>query len=756
MHRVAASCPWRVIFVLVLIGLLSAIAPEVAAGPVNPALEGKIGDPPAGWFLPGVVQQAGYAFTLVEDEQRGRAALLAEGRGFGNAMQTFDARPYRGRVAEFAAHVRVEAGSRAQLWMRVDREGEARGFFDNMGDRPITQGEWARYTIVGQIDEDAEHLSIGLMLMGGGRAWMSDVEFRVLDVEARKNQPPRALADRELENLVAFARALGYVRFYYPGDEAAQADFEKLAIRGIGTVEQARTPEELAAALRGVFSPIAPAFVIAVGNEPTPGALEAMLRLEAAPAGTMSWRHRGVGLSQAHQQIYSSRRVRGEAPEGQPSLPGRAHVRALAEGVWCVFPSALWVARENGAERTLPVASGNAGWAKEWEIGWRPSGDDRETRLGAVILAWTIFQHFYPYFDVVDVDWDEALRQALREAATDRDAAAFLRTLRRLVAKLEDGHGNVGFTGDDAGHVLPLALDIVEDRLVVTQSLLHPSAGPQRGDIVVSIGGRPWREAVAEAKSMISAATAGNMRWRVCQDLVRGPAGAVMIEVERDGQAATYRVQRVPPGPEGQARDPRPEKITEIRRGIWYVDIDRITDADFRNALVDLDKAKGIIFDLRGYPGRLSTIVISHLIDEPVTCAQWHIPMAPYPDREGMTFAFSNWRVQPMKPRLTSNAAFIIDGRAISYAETYMGIIEHYRLAEIVGEATAGTNGNVNSFALPGGYHVAFTGMKVLKHDGSRHHGIGNLPTEPVKRTIEGVRAGRDELLERAIKVVSD
>lgn len=31
-----------------------------------------------------------------------------------------------------------------------------------------------------------------------------------------------------------------------------------------------------------------------------------------------------------------------------------------------------------------------------------------------------------------------------------------------------------------------------------------------------------------------------------------------------------------------------------------------------------------------------------------------------------------------------------------------------------------GTNGNVNPFALPGGYTVVFTGMKVIKHEGCR------------------------------------
>ena len=83
-----------------------------------------------------------------------------------------------------------------------------------------------------------------------------------------------------------------------------------------------------------------------------------------------------------------------------------------------------------------------------------------------------------------------------------------------------------------------------------------------------------------------------------------------------------------------------------------------------------------------------------------------------------------------------------------------MGIVEAYRLGEIVGEATAGTNGNINQNDLPLGYKMIWTGMRVLKHDGSRHHGVGIVPTLKVSKTIAGVRAGHDEQLERALELL--
>jgi C-terminal processing protease CtpA/Prc len=85
-----------------------------------------------------------------------------------------------------------------------------------------------------------------------------------------------------------------------------------------------------------------------------------------------------------------------------------------------------------------------------------------------------------------------------------------------------------------------------------------------------------------------------------------------------------------------------------------------------------------------------------------------------------------------------------------------MGIVEHYKLGEIIGETTAGTYGNINPFTLPGGYSVSWTGMKVLKHDGSQHHGVGIRPTVSVTPTAAGIAAGGDEVLERAIEVMQE
>ena len=141
-------------------------------------------------------------------------------------------------------------------------------------------------------------------------------------------------------------------------------------------------------------------------------------------------------------------------------------------------------------------------------------------------------------------------------------------------------------------------------------------------------------------------------------------------------------------------------------------------------------------------------------------CARWNVPKVNYPDQVYLTEydTSGRWKVKPKTPYLgDKKIVFIISGRAISYAETYMGIVEHYKLGYIVGEeATAGTNGNVNFIALPGNFSMMYTGMKVLKHDGSQHHLIGIMPTHPQTITVQGIRNGKDELIEKALSIIND
>ena len=72
-----------------------------------------------------------------------------------------------------------------------------------------------------------------------------------------------------------------------------------------------------------------------------------------------------------------------------------------------------------------------------------------------------------------------------------------------------------------------------------------------------------------------------------------------------------------------------------------------------------------------------------------------------------------------------------------------------------IGEPSGGDNGSLNRGNLPGGWTVSWSGQRTLKHDGSPWHGVGAKPTVRASRTVSGIAAGRDEVVERAVEVVA-
>jgi C-terminal processing protease CtpA/Prc len=723
--------------------------------------EGDVGQVPLGWVSPTI--EFGYTAKLIEENPKtGRRCVLLSsdpeakptGHGFGNVMQVIDAAPYRGKRVRFRGAVRAEANGRegkVQLWLRVDRSGSKRGFFDNTGDRLITSGQWQYYDIVGDIDEDAAVINIGMILIGKGKACLDSVSIEDLGELIILKEPPRVLSDRGLENMVAFTRLLGYVRHFHPSDEAAQTDWDSFAVEGVRAIEPAAGSTELVKRLEDIFRPIAPTLRIFMTGEKPPVIKELSPPADGASLQIISWRHHGFGNKNSSQpnRLYYSERVKKDLKE-MPTDPGKLFITAdLGGGVSCVLPLVLLV-DEKG---TLPRGTVDRKVAVKQV---KYSGIDRATRLADVVLAWNVMQHFYPYFDVVKTDWNKALKDALTAAAENGDEAAFLQTMQRMIAELHDGHGNVFHSSDSGFYTIPAIWDWIEGRLVITHVAAEGAGGLQPGDIVLNVDGKPGRERLAEKETLISGATEQWRRYVALINLRRGDKDSeVKLDVEtRSGERKSVLLRRSIPIRD--LEEPRPAKITEIKPGIFYIDIERIVDGDFTAALPQLEKARGIIFDLRGYP-QVSTLIIQHLADKPVNSARWNIPIVTTPDHKDMVEFDTNgrWTLEPKEPRLKAKIAFLTDGRAISYAESYMGIIEAYRLAEIVGEPTAGTNGDFNPFTLPGNYNVIWTGMKVLKHDGSQHHGVGILPTIPLSRTIKGVAERRDEQLERAIDVVS-
>jgi C-terminal processing protease CtpA/Prc len=94
----------------------------------------------------------------------------------------------------------------------------------------------------------------------------------------------------------------------------------------------------------------------------------------------------------------------------------------------------------------------------------------------------------------------------------------------------------------------------------------------------------------------------------------------------------------------------------------------------------------------------------------------------------------------------------LINEDAISQAEHTCMFFEAATDVTFVGTPTTGANGDVTNMVLPGNLAVSFTGHNVRHADGRQLQRVGIQPTVKVAPTVGGVVAGRDEILEAAVK----
>ena len=171
----------------VLVAGCSPAQPPIASVPApvsNVAASDTL--PPNGWLLRGAAPQLYVTGTDRAVKHSGTGAAYIKARStstdeqsWATLLQSVKADEFRGKRVRLSGHVKTE-GVRAQLWLRIDGASDALGM-DNMDERPITgTTDWSRYDIVMDVPAAAAGIAFGLMVGGGGTAWLDDVTLEVV------------------------------------------------------------------------------------------------------------------------------------------------------------------------------------------------------------------------------------------------------------------------------------------------------------------------------------------------------------------------------------------------------------------------------------------------------------------------------------------------------------------------------------------------------------------------------------------------
>ncbi|MGY3055126.1 C-terminal processing protease CtpA/Prc [Pedobacter sp. UYEF25] len=371
--------------------------------------------------------------------------------------------------------------------------------------------------------------------------------------------------------------------------------------------------------------------------------------------------------------------------------------------------------------------------------------------LSGAVVTWNVFQHFFPYKEEMKTDWGAELANAISEAYEVKNRAAYGKMLRILTEKLDDGHVSVSL-GEQNYYSVQADVKFLEGKIIVSKvDALKGNILPLKvGDEIVSVDGVAAIQKFNSLKDEIS----GSNQWKtkIAESSILFGARDTQLElkIKRLNQPksemtllrSNYRQQKEEP------------KIKELKNGIYYINIGNTDMKEIDSIMPKLTSAKGIICDLRGYP-KQNQEFIKHLLTVKDKNKWMFIPEIIRPNYQNVTYQAEGWEMNPKTPHISAKIIFLTGGYAISYAESYMGFIKQYKLATIVGQPTAGANGNVNVFTVPGNCTIRFTGMKVKQQDGKRLYAVGIQPDVYVKETIKGVTEGRDEYLEKALELIN-
>ncbi|ALC91771.1 hypothetical protein AM500_19775 [Bacillus sp. FJAT-18017] len=558
--------------------------------------------------------------------------------------------------------------------------------------------------------------------------------------------------DKQLENIEAFGRLYGAVRFFHPSDEAAAIDWTRFAIYGVGKVKVAGNEKQLKEALEELFLPIAPTLVIyEKGKKPVHPKIKKSIQV-------LAWQHYGPpGLDTTH---FSSMRVPAVISEGEPVTgdnklfeeypPINKKIdRRLSEGLRYSLPVVLYQKDGKTVGSTTKSSQGFENLKNKIDdMDPNMTSADEDVRLAGVVVTWNQLSYFHPHVGRAAGNLED-FGIALKEAFDDKTRADYLTTLAQLMELTEDGHAMSSLVQSRiVGSRIPLELEIVEGELTITAA--SDGIDLKAGDIVETVNGHEAIPFIEKEAAKLPGSPQFK-QWMAMDSLLF--LEELKMTVNRNGAIHETAVSS---GNGGFVDEYGHNPFQELEPGIFYIHLAGNVFHEIEQNLDELSKAKGIVFDARGgifLEDKLKDL-IGHLTINPVQGPKWKIRQTTVPGENMATFDGGHDTIQPLKPFFQGKLIFLASKKSYGPTEQLLSFVKNNRLAKIVGEQTAGMPGEVQTYPIPGNIKGIMTGVEISQADGTPIYGVGIKEDITVTRTFIDVKAGTDEYLQTAMGLI--
>ncbi|MBJ6146176.1 S41 family peptidase [Hymenobacter sp. BT559] len=528
-----------------------------------------------------------------------------------------------------------------------------------------------------------------------------------------------ALTPQQADNVAALGQVWGLLKYFHPAVAAGQHDWDAEFL--------GQLPAMLACRATAERSRMLSAWVSSLGPVPVCPACAAPPPVPVGLAPDLRW-------SQDHHRFSA----------------------ALRQQLAFIVAN-----RYQGTPYYVSAAeAGNPVFAHE-EAYAAPACPPPGLRLLAICRYWNMVHYFYPYRIGIAPAWASTLPQLLPRFAAAATPLAYRHAVLALCTRLQDGHATLRdplLEAEDGDYYLAAALQFLDDQAVVIRVRrdgLTPAPPLEPGDVLTHIDGTSVAELVRQRLPETPGSNRAAQLRTIAQNLFYGHTSQVSVQVERAGKSLRLDCPRFKLGTVPPVRPPAADSMYRfLTPQVGYVDLARVQKAKLPRIVQAFAQTKGIVIDLRGYPGEFVTRQLpGYFLQQPTLFATYTQFDPQYPGR------FLATPADTLLPQAGTpyggRLVVLVNEGSLSQAEYTAMALRATPHCLLLGSPTAGADGKVSRISLPGGLATGFSGLGVYYPDGRATERVGLRPDIRVRPTSAGLRAGHDELRDRAVELIT-
>jgi carboxyl-terminal processing protease len=385
----------------------------------------------------------------------------------------------------------------------------------------------------------------------------------------------------------------------------------------------------------------------------------------------------------------------------------------------------------------------------------------QEMRLLSLSRYWNIINYFYPYKYRVGKDWNVVLEEMIPKFKDAKDTITYHLAMLELTTSINDSHARfvTKYTSQYFGlKWAPFKFKIVDNKAVVTgfyNDTLCMLNDIQVGDVFLKVNEKTINDIIAGQLKYIGASNEATKLRNFSYAIFNGQNDSVMTTFERNGIVSQKTINRYLfnqfnyKWTNGEGAD-----VYKILDGnIGYVNLGLLQLKEVDEILSKLKNTKAIIFDVRNYPNGTLYRIADFLNSKRVPFSRFTVADISYPGVFRYTQSISCGKKN--SDAYKGKVVLLFNEQSQSHAEFTLMALQTAPNVMSIGSQTAGADGNVSEITFPGGYKTYMTGIGIYYPNGKETQRIGIVPDIEVRPTIEGIKLGKDEVLEKAIEVIN-